>query len=236
MELVHIPYSPWSERARWALDHGRIAWTSIPYTPGVSEPVLRLKLRQVGGTISVPVLFTGDEVLRDSFEIAKFVGRTVDGFVGPRTEAVNAIAERALAAGRCLAGRRVLDDPEAIAASVPTKLRMLGPVARLAAADTWRRLLRKYDPEQRPSDQHRADLVAALGEIAERLDGPYVGRAFGYADIAAASALDFVAPWAEAPLEPAVRAAWSDRELAERFHALVLWRDTLRACHRGPER
>lgn len=233
MELVHIPYSPWSERARWALDHCRIPWASIVYTPVVSEPGLRLRLRQVGGRVSVPILFTDDEVFRDSFEIARFVDRTADGFVGPRAEAVNELAEQALAAGRALAGLRVLADPEAIAGSVPAHLRRLGPVARLAAGDTWKRILRKYDPQQQPASVHREALIAALDAIGERIQGAYVGRTFGYADIAAASALDFVVPWQEAPLEPAVRRAWTDPELAERFHALVLWRDTLRSCHRS---
>lgn len=43
--LVAIDYSPWSEKARWALDARRVPYREEAYLPMIGEPRLRLRLR-----------------------------------------------------------------------------------------------------------------------------------------------------------------------------------------------
>ena len=53
--LYSIPYSPWSMRARWALDHHRIPHRSREWVPLLTEPVLRqiveLQLKKIGARL-----------------------------------------------------------------------------------------------------------------------------------------------------------------------------------------
>src|SRR6185369_10337053 len=70
-ELIGIPYSPWSEKARWALDVRRVPYVSRLYKPLVGEPMLRLALRRWRGAVSVPVLREDNgRMLADSLAIA----------------------------------------------------------------------------------------------------------------------------------------------------------------------
>src|SRR5687768_3084143 len=77
--LVGLSYSPWSEKARWALDHHHIPFTYEEYVPMLGEPALRLRLRKAFGKVSVPVLIDGKESYGDSYEIARFAERTGKG-------------------------------------------------------------------------------------------------------------------------------------------------------------
>ena len=72
-ELLGLPYSPWTEKARFSLDARRVPYTFRHYQPLVGEPALRLKLRRPLGRVTVPVLTTGDgRVLADSMDIARW--------------------------------------------------------------------------------------------------------------------------------------------------------------------
>lgn len=67
-QLITIPSSHFSEKARWALD-----WVQIPYTEERHVPVFhRFATRRHGGT-SVPVLVTPDGALVDSTDILRYL-------------------------------------------------------------------------------------------------------------------------------------------------------------------
>ena len=68
--LYGLAYSPWTERARWALDHVGFDYHFQSYIPGISEPRLRMRLRRFRGPVTVPVLF-GLQVYEDSSAIAE---------------------------------------------------------------------------------------------------------------------------------------------------------------------
>ncbi|MCB9679070.1 MAG: glutathione S-transferase N-terminal domain-containing protein [Alphaproteobacteria bacterium] len=228
VDLVHLSYSPWSERARWILDHTGVAWRSVPYTPTLSEPWLRWRLRRFAGSVSVPVLFTPSGAIPDSWDIAVWATRGAPALMPEGTREIDATADEALRSGRAVAGRRVLADREALRASRPFPASKLGPVGTWLTADGWRRVLRKYREDGMDDAAHRARQVAALEALEQAVgDGPFVHDAFSYADITAASALSFVAPHANLGLDPAAARAWADPELAERFAGLVAWRDQL---------
>jgi glutathione S-transferase len=241
-ELLGLPYSPWSEKARWALDARRVPYTFRHYQPLLGEPALRLKLRRPTGRVSVPVLTTSDgRVIADSADIARWAGERGEGpplFPAEHEAAIArfiALSERALAAGRALSLARMLADHEALAEMVPGPIRRaLGPVAVRIGALGIHRTLRKYGAHRDDRDAHRRTLIAALDELRAALaEAPagepktLLGR-FTFADIAAAQALAFVdPPTTGLKLGPASRRSFSDPDLRERHRDLLAWRDDL---------
>lgn len=231
--LIGESFSPWTQKARWALERCGVPFDYREYTPTLSEPGLRWRLRQWNGPVSVPVLIVGRDAIRGSWDIARHAA-TVAG--DARLGAFDAIApwndlsEAALAEARSRVVRGVLADPaaldEASAAVVPAPL--LRPL-RFVARDATRRLDRKYRHLSRQGalrfalDRTRAGLHARGGD--------FLLGTFGYADIAMAVVLEAVAPIArtEPPLGPATRRCWSDAALAEEFSDLLAWRDRLAA-------
>lgn len=63
--LITIPFSHYCEKARWALDRARVAYVEEPHLPLISG----LMARRAGGTRTVPVLVTDDDVIADSTDI-----------------------------------------------------------------------------------------------------------------------------------------------------------------------
>ena len=81
--LVGESFSPWTKKARWALEHCDLSYNYKEYTPTLSEPALRLRLRQFSGQVSVPILFADKQIIRGSFEIARYANdRVGDGRLG----------------------------------------------------------------------------------------------------------------------------------------------------------
>lgn len=242
--LLHIGYSPWSERARWALEARGVRHEQVPYQPLLGELRLRWLRRAVGGA-SVPVLVTDDGPLCDSVDIARWAnarGAGPDLFPsGKEAElaAIGDLADRALAAGRARALRRMAGSREALQEQVPGFLRWGGPVSRGIAKLGTLRTIGKYDGAS--DDAARTALLGALDELRERLsrgvetDGvrTLLG-AFSWADITAAQALAFVRP-PETGLRmgPGTRAAFLDPYVAAVTADLLAWRDALYARHRG---
>jgi len=241
--LTALPNSPWSEKARWALDHHQIEYVEKQYTPMLSEPALRWRLRRARGPVTVPVLFAGDQTYTDSFDIAHYAERRGSGTPLFRRGLENAIAhwnqlsDAAMSAGRALVAGRVAADPQARSEALPDLVpkplrRPLDPAARLGVSF----LRKKYgcsDDEQ----ENRAALRDALAELRTALaDGrQYLLGQLSYADIAMASALQFVSPVDDRHIRlgPATRRAWTDLELAGELTDLLEWRDQLYAGRRA---
>jgi len=238
-----LPRSPWSEKARWALDHHRIDYVEKQYTPMLGVPALRLRLRRARGPVTVPVLFAGGEAYTDSLDIAQYAERHGAGtplFRRGHEESIahwNQVSDAAMAAGRALVAARVLADPqargEALPDLVPRPLRRpLEPAARLGIG-YLRKKYRFSDDEH----QNRAELRARLGELRRALaDGRryLLGGELSYADIAMASVLQCVSPVGDQhiSLGPASRRAWTDLELSGELTDLIEWRDQLYASRR----
>ena len=80
-ELLGLPYSPWSEKARWALDVRKVPYRYRVYQPLIGELELRIKMRRLRGPVTVPLLI--DErgrVYDDSTDIARFADTLGEGF------------------------------------------------------------------------------------------------------------------------------------------------------------
>jgi glutathione S-transferase len=239
-ELLALPYSPWSERARWALDVRGVRYNYHRYQPIVGELALRVKLRRARGRVTVPVLTTDDGVvLSDSTDIARWADAHGEGpalFPAGHEAAIARfidLSDRVLEAARALTLTRMLADPEALAENIPRAMRRvpgLGPhIGRLGI----QRTLRKYAGQGSSHDERRRAIASGLDELRGALGGrdepgrPLLG-AFTYADIAASQAVVAACPPAFGlKLGPASRRCWTDPEVATTYGDLVAWRDAL---------
>jgi glutathione S-transferase len=248
-ELLGLPFSPWSDNAKWALDARRVPYRFRVYEPLIGEPALRVKTRRWRGNVTVPVLF--DErgtVYDDSAKIARFADAHGEGpnLFPKGSEAVIEhwieVSERALDAGRALSLERTLKDDEALTELLPHGLRQrLGGLGPRAAALGVSRTIREYAARSRSLDAHRETTRAALGELRGALEKSTTSPktllgAFTYADIVAAQILAFITPPAFGlKIGNANRRSFTDPEFARDYSDLIAWRDALYDAHRPKE-
>lgn len=242
--LYGLSQSPWTEKARWALDHHAIAYRYHEHVPVLGEVLLRMKARNRprGTKASVPLLVDGDEVLCSSLDIARHadaIGRGEPLFPKGAEHDVqhwSEVSDRIIAAGRAkvLVGLRENRDAqrEALPAFIPGPLRSaLTPMATTAAMF----LGSKYDVPPDPAAVAERELRPALVEIEKRLAaGSYLLGSFTFADIAIAASLQALMPRKESTLGPATREIWSNESLARDFEDVLAWRDAIYAKHRSP--
>lgn len=239
VELLHLPFSPWSEKARWALELSGVPFTKREYVPVLGELELRRLQKRWRGKVTVPVLIDGGRVLGDSYEIARFASErgTRSLFPAGREERVrqfNALSERGLDAGRALALRRALDRDGALLENLPKPLRKGGPLALAFARWAVGRTLRKYDghihePEvyERTLCEVLDQLRAALAQAAGDSEPKTLLGELSYADLAMAQVLIAVRPHRGARLGRHTREVFSHPGLADRYPDLLQWRDAL---------
>lgn len=234
-ELFAISYSPWSECARWSLEHHRVPFREIAYTPMMSEPRLRARLRRLRGRVTVPAFFDEHGGFTDSFDIARHAevhGTGASLFPDGAEPAIarwNDLAMEGLHAGRALTTARVAVDPDARREALPRSLRktpLAGPIGALGV----RFLDRKYELSQTEEAGHRAALGAVLEALRAGLAGGdhLLDGVFTYADVLGAAVMQFVDPVDDRFIRigPASRAAWTD-PLAGDYPDLIAWRDRL---------
>jgi glutathione S-transferase len=241
IELLGMPYSPWSEKACWALEVRGIPYTFRRYAPLIGELGLRRKLGRWRGKVSVPVL-TDDTgaVIVDSAAIARWADdhgsgprmfppghhATVDHFVE--------LSERGLSAGRAVSLRRVVDDPAAVRELVPPALRKVPGALALGRVGV-RRTLRKYGGNRIDDSTHLATMTVVLDELRAALapSRATILDEISFADITMAQVLAYVTPPVTGlRLGDASRARYATPGLADRYGDLVAWRDALYAKHR----
>jgi glutathione S-transferase len=208
--LWSLSYSPWSDRARWALQHCRIDYRRIAYQPLLGEPAMRMRTGNWSGPVSVPVMQTDEGVLTDSLEICRYADEhRAEGVqtlfpAGSEDEIqrMHACSEAALAAGRTLGLRRILEEHrDALDAFVPPTLaKVLGRGGRSIAAMGIRRTIRKY------AHLEPANLEGTLIELLDTLSEAIAAGtkhddrpttllpSFSFADITMAVGLSFIVP------------------------------------------
>jgi glutathione S-transferase len=235
--------SPWTEKARWALDHHGVDYRYHEHVPLLGEVLLRAKLRRRrdGKPTSVPLLEDGRELFTSSLDIARHAERIGRGptlfpkSLVPDIERWNALSDRMIGVGRVRVLMRVRTQPEVQREALPPFLpgiarAVLAPSSRLAA----RFLASKHSVAADLEGEVRTTLAPALEEVRRALAGRtyLVGDSLSYADVAIGAALRAVRPEARADIGPATRDAWSDDALAREFEDLLMWRDALYAKHR----
>jgi len=240
--LYGLYYSPWTERARWALDHHGIEYRYREHVPFLGEPLLRFAARETPAEKkSVPLLVDDSGAYGDSLDIV----RRADAIGGASPLVTDeaelrrwaALVEPALGAIRARVTKRVLADEEALreaatAAAPYAVAGLLKPVARAGA----RFIANKYQATLDDEAGQRAAVRALLEAARDALDGyPFLaGDAFGAVDILVAGALQGVQPVdaEHLRLKPATRRAWTWPELADEAGDLIEWRDALYAERR----
>lgn len=241
--LIGEDFSPWTEKARWALDHHGVDYSFKQYQPLLEEAWLRIKTRNWTGKATVPVLIAGSERLTDSFAISRWAEDCGGGppliAQGAQAQVAmwNARSERALRAGRALFLARLNDDPAAqldnVPPSIPPRLRpFMRPAVRMGVAYLRAKHGADAAALARAADELHAELAVLRSELANRAG--YLLERFSYADIAMAVACQFISPVNDPamPLTPANRACWTHEAIAAQYPDIVRWRDGLYAAHR----
>jgi glutathione S-transferase len=232
--LIGESFSPWTQKARWALEYCGVAFDYAEYTPTISEPGLRWRMKQWSGVVSVPVLCVDRRWVRGSWEIARYASASAgDGRLGDLSEIApwNEISEAALAEGRTRVVRSVMNDPQALEEALASILpRPMRRPMRFVARDAARRLDRKYAHLAKPGSLRLA--LERTREGLAKSGGDYLLGRFTYADVAMSVVLETIAPIARTapPLGLATRRCWSDPALAEEFDDLLQWRQRLAAA------
>jgi glutathione S-transferase len=244
-KLVALNVSPWSERAKWALDHHGLEYRVIDHMPVVGERRLRRLVGPGKPRATVPVLLAGDEVVSESWDIAVYADREGKGtkLIPSGHEAAIrawcALADEAMVAGRALVVAATLASGPALDAQsppfVPAWLRpALRPVARAAT----RAFARKYALRLDDVDANTRAVRSALDRLRSGLahSSPYLQGDFTYADIAMATVIQGILPVDDrfVRIAPATRAAWTQASLAAEYAELVAWRDRLYESRRRP--
>jgi glutathione S-transferase len=235
-------FSPWTEKARWALTHHRVAHRYREHVPLLGEPLLRWAARS-NGKVSVPLLLTAQGAIPDSFAIARYAeahGQGSSLFPREAESAIvdwNARSELALRAARALYLVRVAQDREAKLEMQPALFPRWLRVAGLPLADAAIGFLRRKYAITEAADSAEQALVRELDALRAALGktGAYlVGGRFSHADISMAVTLQFVTPPGGdvLPLGPATRRSCTEPALAARYADLLAWRDDLYARHR----
>ncbi len=238
-----LSYSPWSEKARWALDHHRVDYREVEHVPLLGSPLLRARMRRPIGRVTVPALLDDGVTYGDSFDIARRADRIGQGerlFPHGMDDAIatwNRSSETILEAGRVLLLHKTIRHPDAMQEALPKQIPSVLRPRMLSLARTAVRFLQhKYAALTNDLEGQRARISRELTSLREALDGPdgYVLGSFSYADVAMAVSLQVVWPvgnrWL--PLGDATRSVWQEPAMADAFRDLITWRDRVYDKHR----
>jgi glutathione S-transferase len=236
-KLVSLNVSPWSERAKWALDHHGLAYEVVEYMPVVGEGRLRRLVGPGKPRATVPVLLADAEVLSDSWDIAVYADREGKGdkLIPPEHEATvrtwAALADEAANAARAMVLAGILASGAALDEQGPPYVpAWLRPVLRPIARKLTMAFVRKYDLRLEDGEAQTRVVRAALDRLRSALAGsPHLLGSFSYADIVMVGLIQNVLPVADRFLKigPATRAVWTQPALAAEYADLVAWRDGL---------
>jgi glutathione S-transferase len=240
-DLWGMTVSPYTEKARFALDHHAIVYRYREYVPMLGEPGLRLRLKKPVGKVSVPVLFTNEGAIADSFRIAEHADASGAGpTLFPKEHRADIVAwndrsEAALGAGRALTIQRLISSPATRMESMPPFIpKAMRPALGSVVGTAFQFVRSKYGAKG-DTEGARQTFKASLVALREALGGrQYLLDGFTYADITMSALVAGVKPLGRAYLRmgPATRAAFGDEDLAREFADLVSWRDALYGKHR----
>lgn len=235
-------FSPWSEKARWALQWSGADFVESNFTPLLSEAGFRWTTGNFVRAISIPTLIGAGEPIADSMLIARWADRDAGRlFPADHLEAIeewNYRCDAALAAGRIIATRRVAGSESARREALPKLLRgkaypFFAPLADMGIFY----LTKKYgfgEASAEAAEQAiRRTLEAGRAAVGNGKQHP-VGDTFTFADIALACSLHFVSPHPSLKMGSATRTCFTQPALAEEFADLLAWRDGCYVAHRKP--
>jgi len=234
--LYVIHHSPWSERARWALLHHKVAFEEREHVPLIGELALRMRT-SVKGKASVPLLVEDDVAVQGSLAIGEWVderGKKDKLFPEGKRDTIKKLydaLEDPLSAARERFVRDLMGDEEAQLESLPPMLRSL-PFATLSAKVGTTFVASKYNARiGSVDDRIRAGLRAVSDALGKK---DYILDSFSFADIVGTSVVQAIAPGDDkyVNLPPGTRRLWNHEKLQKEFGHLIEWRDKIYSKHR----
>ena len=234
--LYVIHHSPWSERARWALLHHKIAFDEREHVPLIGELALRMRT-PVKGKASVPLLVEDDVAVQGSLAIGEWVderGKKEKLFPEGSRETIKKLyddLEDPLSAAREAFVRDLMNDTEAQLESLPPMLRSL-PFATLSAKIGTSFVASKYNARIGSVDDRIRRGLRALSDAIGKKD--YVLDSFSFGDVVGTSIVQAIAPGDDqyVRIPPGTRRLWNHAKLQKEFPHLVDWRDRVYSKHR----
>lgn len=248
-ELIGLSYSPYTEKAKWVLDHHKTKYKYTEHLIMLDMFALRRRTGRPSSEITVPLLLEDKSNIFDSFAIAQHVdhiatGKTMSLFPLGRLAEIkeyNDLSESILNVGRALVVQSMAKNRQARKDSLPPFVPKILRGAALPLVNAGLTYIKKsFNVENKSAEQYEAELHILYSIIEQRLQragGTYLLGSFSYADIAIAVTLQFIAPVDDTyiPLTPALRECWSHGRLMHRFSNLIKWRDDLYKKHREPQ-
>jgi glutathione S-transferase len=231
--LYAASFSPWTERARWALDHHALPYRKVEHTVLLGEPLVRLKTGKWSGPLSFPIFLDGELRIFDSVDIARHADVCGAGpklfrpEQGPEIDQWIIRSTDLLEAGRSILMPRLAADRDARRESLPRPLQAFAPLLDPLTRRAVEHVRRKYHM----ADAHAAEraIRGILEAVRQRLQrsGTMVEGGFSFADIAVAAAMQMVKPVSHPAMRlgAAQRGAWTQAGLAGEFADVLAWRD-----------
>lgn len=241
--LYSLIYSPWSEKARWALHHHQVSFKNKEFAPLFGAPGLKLKTGRLTKKLTVPLLIDQKTCYFDSYEIAKYAENHGGGHPllteDARVDHWNQISDKALEAGRALLTLRVSTNRTAMQDYLPRWVpSWLGYSLGIGIAKMGIAYFRaKYQFKEDQAEiwfQTLKETLVTLDKALAQQD--YLLGQFSYADIAMSTVFQFVRPTHSKTIRVPKRSyhCWETPELATAFPHLIEWRDALYQKHRNP--
>lgn len=241
MALYGISYSPYTEKARWALDHHQEKYNFVEHTILIGMPYLRFKTRNFFKDLTVPYLVANRQHFADSYDIAVFASQknnSFDRFFKNQNQIneLNQISESVLDAGRSLLTHRLMQNPQALQKMLPSFIpKILQKPLTFLGKVGLHYINYSFDSNRKSLNDHQHTLIKGLEQIQTLLkQRTYFFDEFSYADIILATTINFIDPPAPefVKLPSTVRQAWRNDQLAQQFGDLIKWRDQIYSKHR----
>lgn len=241
-ELIGMRFSPYTEKARWALNHHKKTYSYSEHLILFGMPILWWKARKISDNLTVPMMVAhtpdGERlVLGDSWDIALYTDK--GGANSPlfpadkmgEIHAINALSEQAFDAGRALYMDRLKKDRAAQAESLPNFIpKFLRPFLTSMVHVALKYISWGFGIERKGIPEYETSMRECLKRYEELLakvnfEGPVLGK-FSYADIVMTTSLQFVSPVEPKifGLTPKLIEAWTDSRWETEFPRIFSWR------------
>lgn len=243
-EFYSIGYSPWSERAAFAIDVSQVDVHYKNYAVYLDEISMRRKIKKWRGNISMPCLILPDGTsMMESVDIARWANQNrnsnTDLFPHEHEAEITTLVaqcEDVMQSGRVVNVHCLLQCEEALRTYLPKPLRNTSPGLAFAKYAS-RRTLKKYGALERDPKHAAVSFKEKLSVLEARLsDKDYLFDTLTFADIVLAQCVAFVKPASHDFVRMsriAREKVWESSAISNDFDALVSWRDGLYERHRS---
>ncbi|MBU0917772.1 MAG: glutathione S-transferase N-terminal domain-containing protein [Gammaproteobacteria bacterium] len=238
--------SPWSIKARWALDWHDVNYCWREYVTVLTPLLLHRRLKVPVSKVTAPVLINGSQALMNALDIVRYADKTganeplLHAAEREEIERWDEISRLLSEAGRALMMTRMLTDRAGQMAALPPGLpaAIRGPMSFMAR-NTAKHLSQKYGFRFEDGERHQATVLRCLELVRCQLNAKASSgltsllSRFSYADVSVSSALQLVLPVSPrfVPIHPDTASLWTLRDAARLFPDVLAWRDQIFDAH-----